>query len=160
MNEETNSSVYTIAYNGNEVLNLTDLGEGTIRDNISGLLWQKYHSGRKNNASYSDDVGELDTVSLQNALQYCDSLILASFADWRLPNRNELVSLVDYSIPGTSKFDTSIFLGSASSEQMWSSNTRSVTGTTFSLWVNANFGILTTGNATNKNQVNRCVREP
>jgi hypothetical protein len=33
----------------------------------------------------------------QQALSYCETLTLGGYSDWRLPNRNELQSIVDYS---------------------------------------------------------------
>ena len=68
---------------GNGVrLALVDNGDGTVTDPNTGLMWQK-------NAS------EIKIWS--QALSYTESLTLAGYTDWRLPNRNELHSLVDYS---------------------------------------------------------------
>lgn len=53
---------------------------GTIVDVVSGLLWQK------------TDGGEM-TFNLAN--QYCDTLSLAGFNDWRLPNALESYSILD-----------------------------------------------------------------
>ncbi|WCL50564.1 Lcl domain-containing protein [Leptospira sp. GIMC2001] len=145
-----------------EVINLSDEGNGTIRDNISGLIWQKCHSGRNNDPTCSDDIGEVDTISWQAALQYCDNLNLATYTDWRLPNRNELLSLVDFSITGANKFDTSLFPAPGfENAQMWSSNvTAVVSGNANVSWVNASFGTLNTEIASNTNRAARCVRGP
>jgi len=57
-----------------------------VRDNVTGLIWE---------------VKTLDNMNItynwQQALSYCETLPLADYSDWRLPNRNELQSLVDYS---------------------------------------------------------------
>ena len=37
------------------------------------------------------------TYTWQQALAYCEDLDLAGHTDWRLPDRNELQSIVDYS---------------------------------------------------------------
>jgi hypothetical protein len=54
-----------------------------VTDKTTGLMWQK-----------STAPG---TYTWQQALAYAQGLSLAGHTDWRLPNRNELQSLVDYS---------------------------------------------------------------
>ncbi|MCC5813273.1 MAG: InlB B-repeat-containing protein, partial [Leptospira sp.] len=123
-------------------ISLTDEGDGTIRDNISGLIWQKCHSGRNNDLTCSDNIAEGDTLSWQDALQYCGSLNLATHSDWRLPNRNELLSLVDFSIAGSNKFNTTLFNSPMfNSQQLWSTNPESVVaGNTRLKWLFVNSG--------------------
>jgi len=53
-----------------------------VTDNTTGLQWQ------------DDAVGT--AVSWQAAIDSCEALSLDGFSDWRLPNLNELISLVDY----------------------------------------------------------------
>lgn len=60
---------------------LVDNGDGTVTDTVTGLMWQQ---------------GEAGAMNWQNALIYCEDLALAGYDDWRLPNRNELQTLVDY----------------------------------------------------------------
>jgi len=62
---------------------LVDNGDGTVTDIGSGLMWQKATAP--------------GTYTWQQALSYCESLSLAGHTDWRLPNDNELYSLVDNS---------------------------------------------------------------
>jgi hypothetical protein len=57
-------------------------GQQVVKDAITGLTWQG---------------NLLDAKNWQQALQYCATLNHGGFADWRLPNRNELMSLVSYS---------------------------------------------------------------
>jgi uncharacterized protein DUF1566 len=58
----------------------TDNGNGTVTDNLTGLVWAK---------------SPLNTLrTWANALSYADSLTLGGHNDWRLPNINELESLV------------------------------------------------------------------
>ncbi len=56
-------------------------GDGTVTDRFTGLMWQQATS-----------QNEMDWEA---ALTYCEELSLAGYDDWRLPNRNELQSLVD-----------------------------------------------------------------
>ncbi|MCF8199039.1 MAG: DUF1566 domain-containing protein [Sulfuritalea sp.] len=56
---------------------------GTIKDQASGLVWQKIDDGKPREWSA--------------ALAYCQTLDLDGKRDWRLPNVKELQSIVDYS---------------------------------------------------------------
>lgn len=58
------------------------LGESTVLDASTGLIWQR-----------SDDGG---TRNWEEALSYCAALDLDGESDWRLPNAKELQSIVDY----------------------------------------------------------------
>jgi hypothetical protein len=60
----------------------TNHGNGTMTDNVTGLMWQR------------EDDGATRTWS--DAVVYCESLGLAGYADWRLPSLREMVGIVDY----------------------------------------------------------------
>lgn len=62
---------------------LVDNFDETVTDTTTGLMWQKATAP--------------GTYTWQQALAYAQGLSLAGQTDWRLPNRNELQSLVDYS---------------------------------------------------------------
>jgi hypothetical protein len=57
---------------------------GTVTDPNTDLMWQAATAA--------------GTYTWEEALDYCENLSLAEHTDWRLPNRNELQSLVDYSL--------------------------------------------------------------
>jgi hypothetical protein len=59
----------------------TDNGDGTITDNLTGLMWEKSPSSTAQTWS--------------NGLTYCNNLSLAGYTDWRYPNRHELMSLMN-----------------------------------------------------------------
>jgi hypothetical protein len=70
-----------------------------------------------------------DTYTWQEALAASEGLSLAGHADWRLPNRNELRSLVDYSrYPAIDP----IFAATTQASAYWSSTTYA--GTTHYAW--------------------------
>jgi len=58
-----------------------DNSTGIVSDASIGLRWQD------NNIS--------NTMTWQSAIDTCEALSLGGFSDWRLPNVNELASLVD-----------------------------------------------------------------
>jgi hypothetical protein len=60
----------------------TDNGNGTITDNDTGLVWM--------------EATAADTMNWDEALYYCETLVLAEQSDWRLPTYEELQSIVDY----------------------------------------------------------------
>ncbi len=83
-----------------------DNANGTISDTTTGLMWQK---------------GETGAMTWEQALAYCENLQLAGYNDWRLPNRNELQSIVDYARYNPA-IDQTMFPG-ATSSYYWSSTT-------------------------------------
>ena len=84
---------------------------GVVADSATGLAWQD---------DYSDNAGEIKKATWQDALIYCEELGLGGKSDWRLPNYNELFSIVDTSIydPAISSVFTNV-----TSDTYWSSTT-------------------------------------
>ena len=72
----------------------TDNGDGTITDNVTGLVWTQEIS------SYA--------MPWSDAAGYCESLETGNVTDWRLPSVKELWSLRDYS-QGWPWIDTDYF---------------------------------------------------
>jgi hypothetical protein len=85
----------------------TDNLNSTITDNITGLMWQK------------SDGGEM---TFENAIAYCDQLIVAGFDDWRLPTGSELFSVNHYE-KSNPALNTAFFTQTAA-EYWWSSEKR------------------------------------
>jgi hypothetical protein len=92
----------------------TDHGNGTITDNLTGLMWTK-------NANLAGGA-----KFWQEALDYVKSINsgagLGGYHDWRLPNRKELFSLIDHSkwdpaLPASHPFQN------VQSDCYWSSTT-------------------------------------
>jgi len=66
----------------------TDNGDGTITDNATGLMWVKDATGDGCNGGAG--------LAWANAITFAEGLTFATHSDWRLPNINELLSIVDY----------------------------------------------------------------
>jgi parallel beta-helix repeat protein len=78
------SSCYVRAVRGGQSGLLGDLvinGDSTVTDTSTGLMWQQQTAGE---------------MTWEDAIRYCEDLSLGGYNDWRLPNRNELQSLIDY----------------------------------------------------------------
>jgi len=92
----------------------TDNGDGTVTDVNTGLIWQQ----------------DVTSLNWEEALAYCEELNLGGYTDWRLPNKNELRSLVDYSRYNPA-INTTYFPNTGASSY-WSSTTNA--NETYSPW--------------------------
>ena len=79
-----------------------------VTDNTTHLQWQDNADAKTVTKSWID------------AINYCEDLSLGGYTDWRLPNINELIMIVD-----RSKFAPSIVTGflNVVSDKYWSSTT-------------------------------------
>lgn len=77
----------------------TDNGNGTVTDNLTGLIWLKnayVPNATRTWATALDDVVQLNTNGTMNGNNAGDTSNDGSHqTDWRLPNVNELLSLID-----------------------------------------------------------------
>jgi hypothetical protein len=83
-------------------------GNGTIKDTITGLLWQQ------------KDGGEM---TYENAAVYCDTLTLGGFTDWRLPTAHEGFSILNQQFANPA-IDTNFFTRTLA-DYWWSSTKQS-----------------------------------
>lgn len=86
-------------------MSFKDNGDGTVTDNVTGMLWQKQDDNK--------------TREWEGANSYCEELKLGGFSDWRLPTRRELVGIVDFSRVNPA-IDPTVFPGTAT-RYYWSS---------------------------------------
>lgn len=89
-------------------------GDEVIRDNNTGLIWQ---ADFDNNFGYAPD-GTTPQIVHNNAVSYCQALVLGGFSDWRLPEYFELNQIIDYGISSTSV--PSAFVATTVSDYYWS----------------------------------------
>ena len=112
----------------------------TVLDTSSNLQWQ-------------DDVSSVSKTWTE-AIAYCEDLTLEEYSDWRLPNRNELLSIVDYN-----KYNPAIkedVFTHITSSYCWSSTTYA-SNTSYAWRINFNNGGTYNYDKTNSTYV-RCVR--
>jgi hypothetical protein len=144
---QTQSYTTTFGEDHDYAINLPfymDNGNGTVTDNITGLMWQQ-----------QDDA---TTRIWDDAGTYCNNLTIAGYSDWRLPSYNELISIADY---GTSNpaINTTYFTN-ANSLGYWSSSYYALHSTSpplYSWYVNFMDG-LAKGDVRSVKYYVRCVR--
>lgn len=70
----------------------SDNGDGTVTDNITGLMWQK-----SPDTDGDGDIDYDDKMSYDEAMAEASIFNLAGYNDWRLPTIKELYSLIIFS---------------------------------------------------------------
>jgi hypothetical protein len=99
----------------------TDNGDGTVTDNVTGLMWQK-----------TLPVTSPPPYQIWNdAVATCRGLRLAGYDNWRLPSAIELLSIVDYGHANPA-IDQSVFPNTPASP-FWTSSTTPGAGAMY--WV-------------------------
>src|SRR5262245_32705793 len=104
----------------------TDNGNGTVTDNLTGLIWPKD----------LDCVGANTTHNWANALAAANTLAHGNVecgitdgsvaGDWRLPNRNELLSLLDLGTSNPALPASHRFINFNDKSAYWSSTTNAI----------------------------------
>ncbi len=69
----------------------TDHGDGSVSDNVTGLMWQQ-----SSDRNEDGEINASDKLGYANALNYCDNLNLAGHDDWWLPTIKQMYSLIDF----------------------------------------------------------------
>ena len=117
-------------------------GHEVVFDTSTNLLWQK---------------ASKPVNSWKEALAYCQDLEYAGYSDWRLPDKNELVTLVDYS-----KADPASSFPGMTSETLLSSTSQVAYGNAAGpIAVKMGSGMVGGGSDSydyGENQAARCVR--
>ena len=69
----------------------TGNGDGTVTDNVTGLMWQQ-----SPDTNGDGDIDADDKLSYADAVAGAGALALGGYDDWRLPTIKELYSLIDF----------------------------------------------------------------
>jgi hypothetical protein len=80
-----------------------------VTDNLTGLMWTKDADLYGNASFWSDGLG------------YANSLDLCGYTDWRLPNKNELYSLIDRSQSAPALASSHPFTNVKTDKKYWTS---------------------------------------
>lgn len=81
-------------YTSTNQQSFTDNGNGTITDNVTGLMWQKV------------DAGEM---TWENAVNNATAQTTGGYSDWRLPNPQELFSIMNHENQNPAAINTTYF---------------------------------------------------
>ena len=106
-----------------------------VLDNVTALMWQGCSQGQTGDISSCNGTASSDS-SWADALLYCDGLSWGTYNDWRLPDRYELQSIVDYGRSSSPAINPTPF-PNAPGDYFWSSS--SSAGNAADAWV-VNFG--------------------
>jgi hypothetical protein len=129
-----------------------DSATGVVTDLATGLMWKRCSEGHSGVACATDSA---TTHTWSAALDLANASTHAGFTDWRLPNAEELYSLVETACASPS-VNTIAFPATATSFY-WSSTSRAVLFSDQAFAVNFNGGILNTA-VKSSNQRVRLVR--
>lgn len=114
--------------------------EGVIRDTVSNLLWQN---------------NEVVVQNWENASLYCENLTLGGYEDWRLPNYDELQSIIDYSAYRPAVHE--IFRGNTPNSTFWTKTPYAQSA--YHYWgVNFETGSISGNSQQNREETANCVR--
>ncbi|WP_108926893.1 DUF1566 domain-containing protein [Leptospira johnsonii] len=119
IDETTNFAVRCVS--GPKVPNasFTDMGDGTLQEDNTGLLIKKCAYGQADDATCT---GSATALNWQQALDYCNNLNFASRTDWRLPTVRESYFISEPSIGGWN-LPLSLFPNSAQASIAWTGTT-------------------------------------
>ncbi len=118
---------------------------GVVTDSKTTLEWQD---------DYSDNANSIKSAKWTDAIDYCEGLTLNGQSDWRLPNKKELLSIVDY---GTYHPAISSVFEKTTSYGYWSSTTYA-SYTNLAWGVDFSYGYTLNSYKARSSNVVRCVR--
>jgi hypothetical protein len=117
-------------------------GNGTITDRLTGLMWEQAQSGTS--ATWTAAFERVNTLNTTK---------MGGYSDWRLPNMNELFSLINYGQIGLSWLMLQGFIGLGVNKTYWSSTSKNTDQAWGKLLENGIIG----GNAEDKTNQNYVI---
>ena len=87
-------------YSGNQA-SYSDNGDGTITDNVTGLMWAQVPNN-------------MEKCTFEEAFVIADNLVLGGYDDWRVPTIKELYSLIDFrGVTGMTELESVPYINTA-----------------------------------------------
>jgi hypothetical protein len=93
----------------------------TVKDSKTGLIWQKCSFGQDSSTCSGDAGIFLWTTALSHCKKLNEQSGTTGISNWRLPNTNELKSLLDRT--KNPKINSSLFPGTSTARSYWTSTT-------------------------------------
>ncbi|MBM9577085.1 DUF1566 domain-containing protein [Leptospira sp. 201903070] len=133
----------------------TDLGDGTVLDKNTNLLWQKCSVGQSGS---SCQISATTSYDWQNALTQCNGLPTTG-SRWRIPNIREYLSIARFDLlSGTDSIDLSVFPENISNGSYWTSNVSQLAGNIGVFSFDASYAFVSKTDAIYSLSV-RCVKD-
>ena len=123
----------------------TDNGDGTVTDGLTGLIWLKNANVAVDSRSWTDALNDIVSLNSNGRMNGNDAGNTSNKTDWRLPNINELLSLVDRTKFGPAFSDPNLIFSNMSNSNCWSSTTY-ISDTNRAWIVSFNSGYVTASN--------------
>jgi hypothetical protein len=126
-----------------------------VEDTSTGLMWQGCPAGK------SGDLCESGTATMMfwpDALAYCEDLSWGGFDDWRMPNRNELATTIDYEASGDTWIDQVAFPNTSYVGNVYWSSSTAPWNLGIAFGVQYDFGYLDNSGKESMEEYVRCVR--
>ena len=101
--------------------NFSANGDGTVTDSVTGLMWDQCSQGQSGAACATGSATSMGWTAALMAAVTANAANYKGHNDWRLPNKNELESLVDISIGTNPAINLTAFPATPVSGVYWSS---------------------------------------
>ena len=96
--------------------------DGTVTDSLTGLIWLLDANCLGGTISWSSALNKVNDFNV-NSGNYSCSGYTGNYSNWRLPNRKELRSMIDYSRSNVALPEGHLFINIELAEAYWTSTT-------------------------------------
>jgi hypothetical protein len=102
---------------------LTDNGDGTVTDTATGLMWAQCSQGQSGAACATGTATRMTWSAALTAAVTANTAAYKGYSDWRLPDENELESILDITVATDPAINLTAFPATPVSSVYWSSTT-------------------------------------